>query len=417
MDGTYNVVALLGGGWTQTAPAAPVQVTLGWGEVASGVDMGLHNPALGIWRLGTVQVSVYDVDGPIDVDVNDIQVVITLAGDIAGITIGGTQRMQGLGIAVWGAGYVNAIKDARKGSVGDIAFIASNAPIKSLQTNAALVGYDLNGESMGGFDFADDIDGDGDTDDRTALYCEGDVQTIKLVKDVTGDFWIGGADSKGVAVKSFSNKTGGFHADLYAMGNVGKFALGGHFGSSIYIDGHLKSFQSKGGNLGGELHVTRTLGKFALKGVKNKQTGLLQGGSVTEDGAIIVDGWDSKGISAKSIGVAGDFLGALTTARGVSKFGIKGGDYGGQTTIGTSLKGFQVKGGKTAGGRFLKGALVSVAGALSKASFGSYGPDTDNGGDAYGLFAGSFGSCAFGATKLTGADLPYVDGDFRVEVV
>ncbi len=194
IDGTYTVAASLAGGWTQTDPAGLVEVELDWAEVATDVDIGIHNPALGIWRLGGVQVSAYDMAGPVDVDVDDIRVAISLTGSVS-ITISGSQAMGGLGITIWGATSVTSIKDARKGGgVGEIAFIASNAPIKSLQTNAVMAGYDLNGQSIGGFEFAVDIDGDGETDDAMALYCDGAVQTFKLTADVTGDFWIGGTE-------------------------------------------------------------------------------------------------------------------------------------------------------------------------------------------------------------------------------
>ena len=102
----------------------------------------------------------------------NIQVKFGSKGDVQ-IKLGGEQSMEGLGQVVTGATEVKGIKDGWRGTRGDIAFIAADLPIRKIQVKGGVSGYDLNGLSLGGIDFAEDIDGDGQTDDATAVYSEG----------------------------------------------------------------------------------------------------------------------------------------------------------------------------------------------------------------------------------------------------
>jgi hypothetical protein len=127
-----------------------------------------------------------------------------------------------------------------------VAFIVSNAPIKSIQLKSGMTGYDLEGLTLGGLSLPADIDGDGDTADETAIYAKGSVGTIALAGKATGDVWIGGKDSKGLALSSFSNKAGGYYGHLTAAGNVGKISLTGDLFGNVDVLGNLSSFSVKG---------------------------------------------------------------------------------------------------------------------------------------------------------------------------
>jgi RHS repeat-associated protein len=310
--------------------------------------------AIRSWQQGNVVVSAFDVDGVADVNPNDIQVRFGTGNTVSSVTLGGTQAMSGLGIVVSGASSVGSFKDGRKGTLGDIAFIASDGAIKSIALKGGMTGYGLNGLRLGGLVLPYDIDGDGDTTDATAIYSTGAVGKVSLAGNAAGDIWIGGADAKGLALSSLSTKTGGYHGDLTAHGNVGKMTLAGDFGSLIHVLGSLSSLQ-----------------------IKNA-----------------------------------DFLGSLDVDGNVSKLSISGGDFLGSIDVQGNLSSFSVKGGKTAGGWLRAGSNVQVGGLLSKASATYH--ETDNSDEDFGIFAGSFGSVQVAEHKLTQADLPFEEGDFCV---
>ena len=294
-------------------------------------------------HLGTITgpqgqaVDVYDCVGTPDILLSDLQVKFGKGSDVSSIKIGGSSPMEGLGLVISGASSVGTIKDGRKGWPGALAFIASSGPLKGAKLKSGIGGLNLNGLTLGGITFAADIDGDGQVDDLTAFWSAGAAGSLKIEGDTNADVWIGGADSKGLAFKSFQSKTGGFHGDFWAMGNGGKLSFGGDFGSSINIHGDLKGFQLKGGDFKGELNVTGLLGKL------------------------------------------------------------------------------DIKAGKTGGGWFRAGSTVNVGGLLKSAKVSFC--ETDDGGEEFGIFAGSFGTLGIEAWKLGPADLPFTHDDFAVRVV
>ena len=204
------------------------------------------------WHVGTITgpagqlVDVYDCDETADIALSDIAVKFGSAGSVSSISLSGTRAMSGLGVVIDGASSVGSFKDGRKGAKGDVAFIVSNAPIKSIQLKSGMTGYDLEGLTLGGLSLPADIDGDGDTADETAIYAKGSVGTIALAGKATGDVWIGGKDSKGLALSSFSNKAGGYYGHLTAAGNVGKISLTGDLFGNVDVLGNLSSFSVKG---------------------------------------------------------------------------------------------------------------------------------------------------------------------------
>jgi len=255
---------------------------------------------------GHVQVSVCDVRGSLNVSVSDIKVTWGTGDAISSITLGGTQPMGGLGLAISGASSIGSIKDGRKGLIGDVSFIAADAPIKSIQLKGGMSGFNVNGLTLGGLGLPIDIDGDGDLTDAAAIYSTGAVGSVTLTRNATGDIWIGGKDSKGTALSSLSNKTGGYHGDLVAAGNVGKVSLGGTFGSSMDIQGSLAGLTIRGGNLAGTISATGTLGKISVSGSTNKQTGLTTGGDMTSGARLYA------GVSLSGLSVSGSLIGGST---------------------------------------------------------------------------------------------------------
>jgi hypothetical protein len=88
---------------------------------------------------------------------------------------------------------VGAITDARRTPDGDIAFIASTAPVQSIRIHSHLSGLNLNEFVLPGLIFDSDIDGDGDFNDRTAVFVpSGLVQSLTLPAGVSGDVFLPG---------------------------------------------------------------------------------------------------------------------------------------------------------------------------------------------------------------------------------
>ncbi len=323
-------------------------------------------------------VSVYDMAGEVDIDSSDISVKFGKGGSVSSIKLGGTQAMGGLGIVIEGSSTVGSIKDSRKGAKGDVAFIATDASIKSISLKSGTTGADLNGLTLGGLTFNADIDGDGETDDETAIYSEKHIGKVRFGGNPVGDIVILGSDpKKGLALGSLSNKAGGFNGDLVTGGGVGKVSLRGSFGSGMSIGGSLSSLSIKGGGLGGTVQVNGGIGKVSVSG-----------GTVTAD-----------------IDVAG----------GLSRLSVKGGNFAGMLLVGADLGKFDVKAGKTGGGRMLADSSVYVGGMLKKGSIGGYADA--QGGEEFGFEIGSVGKLQLGAVKLGEEDLPYVDADFAVRLL
>jgi len=65
---------------------------------------------------GSVQVLIYDMTGPVDVNPNDVQVAFGRNNSVQSVTLRGTQPMDGLGLAISGATSVGPINDARTGA-------------------------------------------------------------------------------------------------------------------------------------------------------------------------------------------------------------------------------------------------------------------------------------------------------------
>ena len=108
---------------------------------------------------------------------------------------------------------------------GDLAFIASDSPIRRISLNGNLTGFDLNGESLGGLLFAEDLDGDGDTDDPTALWVDGRVRSLRVAGSVGGDVLV--ASDVGRLTTA-----GDLLGDVYVTGSLRRAAIGGDLGEA-----------------------------------------------------------------------------------------------------------------------------------------------------------------------------------------
>ncbi|MHC5033583.1 MAG: bactofilin family protein, partial [Planctomycetota bacterium] len=251
---------------------ASTQVTIGMGEAGE-----IEGP-------NGVVVYIFDCDEIKDVDPADIRVKFGKGTVVSTIQLSGTQPMSALGILVSGASQVGTVKDGRSGAKADVAFIASDSPIKTISMKSGMVGADLESYAEGLVELHPDFPGG-----ITAIYSEGSLGTLKVEGDIEGNIWVGGADSKGRAVNSFILKNGHYHGDMVAKGDVNKVCVAGDFGSSIQVGGtvdvggalaklEVKPSKRVGGNITAGAHV-RAGGLLKKVNI----CGSLQGGSAEEN--------------------------------------------------------------------------------------------------------------------------------------
>jgi hypothetical protein len=302
--GTYYLIAyadpaneVLESNENNNARGGPM--TVGLGYVGS-----LTSPDL------QVTVSFYDLTSPGDdrptaESMADFAVKWGRGDSVSSISLLGTHSMDGLGITISGATSVGSIKDGRKGALGNPAFIASDAPVKSIALKSGLDGYDLNGLTLGGLSFAADIDNDGDTVDFTSIYAQGAVGKVSFGGYVFGDVWVDGS------LGSFASKTAGLLGDLTVLGDGGTLSLGGDFAGTIDVHGSLKGLQLKGGNYMGDAVVLGDLGKFSVAAGNAGGGNFQAGADITIDGLLksakitaceTDNGGGSFGIHAASFG-------------------------------------------------------------------------------------------------------------------
>ena len=233
IDATYSVAAP-GGAW-DGGDDGTYTVTIQPGEVADNSANPLPSGELGTfevrltniqvlasWQSGGVTVTLVDVNGGADAGADDVVIRFGAGGRVTSITLGGQRSYDGVGIVISGATQVNNITDSRKGTRGDLAFIASSAPIKNITLKSGLTGCNLNGKTIGGLAFAADVDGDGNTRDLAAITSGGPVNNVNITGgDVGGDVVAAGKINN-VNVKK-DNKTGAggtLAGDVRATGDI-----------------------------------------------------------------------------------------------------------------------------------------------------------------------------------------------------
>jgi len=276
-------------------------------------------------------------------------------GKVASVRISGAPAAEGLGIVISGATSVRSIRDSRKGVKSDLAFIASDAPVRSIGLKAGLTGYDVSGLTLGGITFS----GVGET----AVYCEQYVGVVKVAGDVAGNVWVRGVDARGYSLKSFQTKNGGFHGDFETDGSVAKIDLGGDFGSSVTVGGVLKSMSVKGGDFLGELEVQGYAGRIDVRSVRNRATGQFVGGTIGSGASIDILGGDPRrGVSLASLSSQGDLLADVHSAGHLGRVNVRGGDLGGMFDVEGYLTSVAVSGRRNRTTGLMEGGSVLSAG-------------------------------------------------------
>ncbi len=166
------------------------------------------------------QVYVFDCDDVADVALANVAVRAGRGDAVSSITLVGDQAMSGLGLVVRGATSVGSIRDYRRGPLGQVAFVAVDAPLRSLRLKTGMGGYNLNGAVLGGLAFPADLDGDGDQTDPTALWTSGDLRYATVYGDLDADVVVPNATSLTVRGNLAGQTTAtGFFRRLYVYGD------------------------------------------------------------------------------------------------------------------------------------------------------------------------------------------------------
>ncbi len=270
-------------------------------------DIALNNGPVTTFSSGATLVSVYDLTGSGSIAATDVKVDFGPDDGIQRIVLRGHDSLEGLGIVVSGAPYIDAVRDHRGGTPAAIGFIAADTAIGSVQLRTGFSGYNLNGLTLGGLTFADDIDGDGSTTDLTGLYDTAGAMYVNVKGDVDGDIWLGGDGIDGLTLVRMVVK----HGDLAGDTNV---------------EGDAYKVRVYGGDFNGNLGVTGDLHKLAIVAYD------------PEDGTALVGGNFAAGANVTIGGMMdlGRIMGYSTSNSSVS-FGIDLGALGRLKLAGTGL--------------------------------------------------------------------------------
>ncbi len=167
-----------------------------------------------VFQQGPARVLIYDLIGEVDISAADIRVKFSKDGGVRLIKLGGKSAMEGLGVMITGATWVGKVRDGRRGELGDVSFIASDAPIKALSIKGDLAGWDLNGVRLAGVQFEPDVDLDGRLTDLTGVYV-------------------------GVG------KQAGLNGGTAVLANSGKIGVRGTLGGDVVVAGGLTALADK----------------------------------------------------------------------------------------------------------------------------------------------------------------------------
>jgi hypothetical protein len=288
--------------------AAPATLTVESNDPLQGtatIDLDGTGYVAETWTSGGTTVVVVDAGGTPDLLRENVSVRFGRNGAVSSIRLGGDLPMDGVGILITGAPSVGSITDARRGPVGALSFIASDAPITNLRLRGPVEGHLLNGRTLEGFTFLSDIDGDGDVRDHSALDVSSDLRTLRVSGSLAGDVVVAGS------INSLQT-TGALTGDLLIGGSAGTLRIGGDLGS---VGGHLSiagdlnrlsvSSRAGGANLLGDLEVGGD-----VRGIAIGSRAL--GGDAQGD----IEVWGSL----RTLTVAGDLDGALTAHGDLTNF-------------------------------------------------------------------------------------------------
>jgi hypothetical protein len=328
---------------------------------------------------GAAAVHVYDMDGGGDVSLADISVVFADGDTIDRIDLSGDGTMAGLGLVVTGADTAGTVNDYRT-TPGDVAFLASTGQFANVSLAGNVTGWALNGVTLQdgvGSDviaFAADVDGDGRSDDPTALFAADYVQgSVKVQGSWAGDVVIEGANPYDWSLKAIHVYGGSFGGDLRAPGKVGVVKSHGDYAHVVDVGPELRYFLLYGGDFSGQVSTTGPMYAF-----------LVEDGDFLGSARLNVGGAVRKGDSSQGWGVAGEAIRYLVLRPG--QIGVTG--------------------------RFRAGARVSAPnGRINYASIPEH--ETDGEGQDFGIWADSYQYVRLGETYF---GTPYRDGDFVVSV-
>ena len=172
-------------------------------------------------------------------------------GDVSSILLlGEIPDGDELGIVVEDAGNLGVLKDARR-TAGPLGFLASEGAVGVVNLRGGIAGANLAGfTAEAGWTPGDDVDGDGDDTDPTALYSTGGFNTIVARGSVGGDVVSGGP--MGVMLVVGGDVTG----DIRSDGDVRLIkVIGGDVNGAVDVDGGLKSLMAIRGSLNGPVNV------------------------------------------------------------------------------------------------------------------------------------------------------------------
>ncbi|MFW6189807.1 MAG: hypothetical protein ACOC7T_05165 [Planctomycetota bacterium] len=350
---------------------------------------------IGDWQAGEAEVTAYDLSGDVDIDPEGIRVVPGPGDSVRAVVLSGTDPMEGLALVISEATSVGAVVDARRGERGDIAYIVSDAPIGRVALRSGVTGQDLNGKTVNGIPMPDDIDGDGETADPTAVYSAGDLGSLIVFGDVGGDV-VGAGDlttlsvlggdlvgdvrltgseiGRVVAHPRYSRATGtreggAIRGDVEGPDGVGMVvALGGG------IHGRVDS--------NGEIRVVSAFGPItdAVTAGAGLRMVRATGGDVA--GPVTVTGELGTLMAIERGGEGGSVTGPLNVGGHLYVVKAIGGGVSGDLQVGGDLRVLQAIGGDVSG-------AVEVAGRLNLAM--AVARDGSGGGVTGGIVAGSLG--------------------------
>ncbi len=243
------------------------------------------------WNGAGVHISIYDVAGAVDVDPNAIFVNLDIPiAPFVTIKLGKGLTGDGLGIVISGSATSVSVKDKRRGPAADVAFIATDTGMGKVSLRSGVSGYDLNGLTMGGLTFAADIDGDGQTEDKTGIYARlfgapawGSLYGgVQIAGDCSGDVvafgegWWLGLNRRLCATSLVVSGTMN-NADIRMFTGIGSVRLGAWNGGSLSarfvntlsVGGKRTPGNMSGANvyLSGQSTQGRILGKMTVSGL------------------------------------------------------------------------------------------------------------------------------------------------------
>ena len=355
-------------------------------------------------------LSVYDVDasngpsnpriawhprdfvrGVTDVLVNpgrigdDIIAFIALYGD-------GTETAD-LGIvAEENAGLLKFL-DLRTGTP-PLGFLVSDGDVGTVILKAGVTGADLNGfTTEGDWTLADDLDGDGDTDDLTALYVGGRIGSLISYGDVDGDvvvdgdlalIYVLGGDLNGDVVLTGSDlgkvivRNGDITGNIQASGNIAMvYALGGGISGDVTANtGAITMVYARGGDVSGTVSAAGNVTKvYAIGGNVSGDVTSTGGGilMVYASGGDVSGAVSAPGNVSKVYAIGGDITGDVTSTGGaILMVYASGGDVSGAVSApGNVSKVYAIGGNITGDVTSTAGSIVTVYARSAVAGGGS----------------------------------------------